>query len=262
MNPLFEGKLFLTRYVVFYTIFSAAYAVVFGWQAGLPAEYAAIDGAVFGVVSGLEGLGLWSVLKYGTGSRGQNGLRVVFYFTVGILFAIVAIGLETAVMSALPAETFHGFVRTIPARSLLLVLEFALFALYYAYAGRSDDDGDLEPAKPEPAGAGAIERIAIRGGQKIKMIAVTEIIYLQAEGDYVAVVTAEGRFLKEQTMKYFEENLPGAAFVRVHRSYIVSVSHISRIEQSGREHSVILRDGTRVRISDGGYKLLRATLGL
>jgi DNA-binding LytR/AlgR family response regulator len=113
----------------------------------------------------------------------------------------------------------------------------------------------------------------VRGSQgKIELIDTRDIVYLGAEGDYVAIVTASGRWLKEQTLKYFEDALPRSEFVRVHRSYIVSISHISRIESSGRDRSVVLRGlgegggngpgGKSIRISDAGYKLLRRTLGL
>lgn len=263
MNPLFERKLFLIRYVVFYVLFGVVYALVFGWVAGLTAEGMAADGAVFTAVSGFGGLALWSILKYGADSSGRNPVTMAYYIMAGILFSGVTVGAECLVISqAVPGE-FPGFVQTLPARSLVLALVYALFALYYAYAGRSCEDSLIpEPQASAAERPEALERITIRGGQKIKVIAVDEIIYLQAEGDYVAIVTAEGRFLKEQTMKYFDENLPAGSFVRVHRSYIVSVTHISRIEQSGREHSVVLRDGSRIRISDTGYKLLRSVLGL
>lgn len=264
MNPLFERKLFFVRYVVFYAMFSAVYAIALGLPAGLDAEYIAIDWAVTALVSGFEGLVLWSILKYGAEATNHKVLKRAYYFTVGVLFTGVAIGLESAVMSMVMAGEFPLFVQTLPGRSLVLALVYASFVLYYVPAARTDDDAEApDPdAKPDRTKADAIERITIRGGQKIKVIAVGEIAYLQAEGDYVAIVTAEGRFLKEQTMKYFEENLPLGAFVRVHRSFIVSIPHISRIEQSGREHAVVLRDGTRIRISDGGYKQLRGTLGL
>ncbi len=261
MNPILKRKLYLIRYIALYALFSAAYAAVFGAMARMEAGYAVLDGFVVLFVSGLEGLMLWSVLKYGTEGISREPLRVVFYLTAGALFVGIAIAAESIAVYGAAAEQFPRFVQTIPARSLCLVLVYVLFALYYAFAGRSNDDGVTAPsASAEPSDP--IERITVRGGQKIKVIGVGDIIYLQAEGDYVAIVTAEGRWLKEQTMKYFEENLPRTGFVRVHRSYIVSVSHISRIEQSGREHRIVLRGGTSVRISDAGYKMLKQNLGL
>ncbi len=129
-------------------------------------------------------------------------------------------------------------------------------------------------------GVEPLERITVRGtGGRIELIGVGDIAYLQAEGDYVAIVTERGRWLKEGTMKWFEEALPSDGFVRVHRSFIVSVSHISRIETSGREHYLYLRGGNvrcgagsdsvkppaytdSIRISDAGYRLLKRALKL
>lgn len=264
MNPILEHKLFLARYVVFYAIFSAACAIVFGVLAQMSAGQIAVDWIVFFLVSGLEGIGLWSVLKYG---KRPNGLKaVVYYLAAGVLFVGVATGAGSAAAALTMCEAFPLFVRTIPARILILAMAYVWFALYYAYAERCyDDAAGEEPAetvKTEVPTHGSLERITIRGGQKIKVIPVGDIIYIQADGDYAAIVTGEGRFLKEQTMKHFEENLPWGGFVRVHRSFIVSIGHISRIEQSGREHAVVLCEGTRIRISDGGYKRLRAALGL
>lgn len=265
MNPLLERKLFLVYYVVLYAIFSAACAVVFGLLARMSAGQMAVDWIVFGLVSGLEGIGLWSVLKYW---KAPNGWKAaIYYLAAGVLFTAVAAGAVSAAAALSMGDGFPLFARTIPARILVLVMAYVWFALYYAYAERCFDEAEAEaePAETENRAApahGSIERITIRGGQKIKVIPVGEIIYIQADGDYAAIVTAGGRFLKEQTMKHFEENLPRGGFVRVHRSFIVSVGHISRIEQSGRQHSVVLCDGTRIRISDGGYKRLRGTLGL
>jgi DNA-binding LytR/AlgR family response regulator len=119
----------------------------------------------------------------------------------------------------------------------------------------------LEPATSPPP-ATAVERITVRNGQKIKIIPVEEILYLQADGDYVSIRTAEGRWLKEQTMKYSEEILPADRFVRIHRSYIVNITHISRIERYGEQQSIILHNGERIRISSARYQLLRRRLDI
>ena len=62
------------------------------------------------------------------------------------------------------------------------------------------------------------------------VIFVSDILYFQSDGDYVQIITSHNKYLKEETMKYFEANLPTARFVRVHRSYIVNVEKILRIE--------------------------------
>ncbi len=276
MNPITEHKYNLARYGAAWILLAGTYAAVFGVLAGLPALWAALDGVVYAGVTGFEVLILWNILKYGTEGISRPLLTGVFYLAVGILFVAVAVGTEVAVALLLPTEIPVAFAATIPARALCTAGVYAFFALWYRFAARSDDKARrTEKMAAPPADSPAseaqerLERITVRGGGgKIEVIAVGEIIYLQAEGDYVAIVTSAGRHLKEGTMKSFEESLPTGEFVRVHRSYIVSVAHISRIETSGRDHTLILRgvggslSGVRIRISDAGYRQLRQTLGL
>ncbi|MFC2101166.1 LytR/AlgR family response regulator transcription factor [Bacteroidota bacterium] len=108
-----------------------------------------------------------------------------------------------------------------------------------------------------------IERIAVRSGSKIHVLAAEDIKYLEADGDYVKIHTADGNFLKEKTMKYFETHLDIKLFVRIHRSYIVNVTEIARLELYDKEtHMVFLKKGEKLRASKSGYKLLREVLKL
>jgi two-component system LytT family response regulator len=70
-----------------------------------------------------------------------------------------------------------------------------------------------------------------------------------------------GKALKQQTMKFFEENLPKNDFVRVHRSYIVRVEEIKKIEPYGKDnHIAILQSGDKLPVSRSGYKQLKEEL--
>lgn len=83
------------------------------------------------------------------------------------------------------------------------------------------------------------------------------IDYLQAYGDYVTLFTENRKYLKEQTMKYFEIHLP-LSFVRIHRSCIVNSEKITRVELFGKEsYNVYLKNGSNLRASTTGYKLLK-----
>ncbi|MBF6627010.1 MAG: LytTR family transcriptional regulator DNA-binding domain-containing protein [Proteiniphilum sp.] len=110
---------------------------------------------------------------------------------------------------------------------------------------------------------GILERIAVKTGQKIHVILVPDIVYIQSDGDYVQIVTGQSRYLKEETMKYFEASLPRTKFVRVHRSYIVNVEKILRIELYEKQNQMLtLKNGDQIRASVSGYKELRAKLNL
>jgi len=108
-----------------------------------------------------------------------------------------------------------------------------------------------------------IERVAVRSGSKIQVIAVDDIKYFEADGDYVKIHSSEGNFLKEKTMKYFETHLDHDLFVRIHRSYLVNVNEIDRLELYEKEtHMVFMKNGDKLRASKSGYKLLREVLKL
>lgn len=106
-------------------------------------------------------------------------------------------------------------------------------------------------------------RIVVKNGSKIKIIPTHDIFYLEAADDYVKIHTHEGYFLKNKTMNHFEQVLDGQQFVRSHRSYIVNVQQITRIDPYEKDnHVAVLRTGVKVPVSRGGYGKLKAVLGL
>ncbi len=120
-----------------------------------------------------------------------------------------------------------------------------------------DDDPATLPEKHE-----AIDRISVKKGAEIHIVRTEELLYVLAEGDYVMLYTAGGRFLKEQTMRWFEERLP-CHFVRIHRSCIVNVDEIARVELLGKEdYRVRLKNGAVLKASINGYRALKARIGL
>lgn len=109
-----------------------------------------------------------------------------------------------------------------------------------------------------------LERIVIRNGVKIDFILLKDVVYLESADDYVMVHTLQNRYLKQKTMSYFETRLPGNEFVRVHRSYILNINYIARIEPYGKETWVARLKGTleTVSISRSGYGKLREVMKL
>jgi two-component system LytT family response regulator len=113
--------------------------------------------------------------------------------------------------------------------------------------------------KPEPASP--VNRIVVRKGNSINLIPVEQIRYVEAQDDYVMIYHAAGKALKQQTMKFYEDNLPRTNFVRIHRSYIVKVEEINRIEPYGKDnHLAILHSGDKLPVSRAGYKHLKEEL--
>jgi two-component system LytT family response regulator len=118
----------------------------------------------------------------------------------------------------------------------------------------------LETASQSPSQQ---QRVVVKTGGKIKIIPLTDIHFLEAADDYVKIHTKEGAFLKNRTMSHFEKQLDPQQFVRTHRSYMVNVQQITRIDPYEKEaHIAILRTGAHVPVSKSGYAKLKQVLGL
>lgn len=106
-------------------------------------------------------------------------------------------------------------------------------------------------------------RIVVREAGNIRIIPVRDVHYLEAYDDYVKIYTAKEMFLKKKTMSFYENSLDASEFIRVHRSYIVQLSQITRIEPLEKDtHVALLRTGTRIPLSKSGYARLRKVLDL
>lgn len=116
---------------------------------------------------------------------------------------------------------------------------------------------EKKPESPTP-----LNRFVVRKGNAINLIPVEQIRYIEAQDDYVMIYHSEGKALKQQTMKFCEDNLPEKDFIRIHRSYIVNVSEIKKIEPYGKDnHIAVLSSGDKLPVSRAGYKQLRDDLG-
>lgn len=106
-------------------------------------------------------------------------------------------------------------------------------------------------------------RIVVKEGHNIRIIPVSEVMYLEAYDDYVKIFSNKEMFLKKKTMAFYEQSLDNEMFLRVHRSYIVQLAQITRIEPLEKDtHVALLKNGVRIPLSKTGYTKLKATLGL
>lgn len=118
------------------------------------------------------------------------------------------------------------------------------------------------PALQESAAAGYTQRIVVKDRGAIRIIPATEIHYVEAADDYIKIHTPEGYFLKKGTMNQLETGLDPAHFVRVHRSAIIPVTQILKIEPYEKEsHIARLQCGAAVQVSKAGMSKLKDVLG-
>jgi len=107
------------------------------------------------------------------------------------------------------------------------------------------------------------DRIVVKTGTRVKIIPVKDIHYLEADDDFVRIVTDEGAFLKNKTLQFYENTLDPQQFVRVHRSYLLHINRITRIDPYQKEsHLAVLRDGKQIPVSKSGYARLKEILGI
>jgi two-component system LytT family response regulator len=106
------------------------------------------------------------------------------------------------------------------------------------------------------------QRIVVKDGTKVHVIPLDKLDYIEAQDDYVALHSAGKSYLKQQPIGSLESALDPARFVRVHRSTIVNLERVARIEPYGKESRLaILHDGTRLPVSRSGYARLLEAMG-
>jgi two-component system, LytTR family, response regulator len=127
------------------------------------------------------------------------------------------------------------------------------------------------PAAPLPAmelaaaarpPARYLDRIPVRDGTSVFIIPIAKLDYAEAQDDYVALVSAGKQHLKQQTLASLEAALDPSRFLRVHRSYIVNLERVVKVEPYGKDTYVaVLSTGTQLPVSRAGHARLREFLG-
>ncbi len=106
-------------------------------------------------------------------------------------------------------------------------------------------------------------RVVVKKDGVIKIIPVADINYLEADDDYVKISTIDGAFYKNKTMAYFEQTLNADQFIRIHRSYIINLAQVAKIELKEKDsYVVLLKSDIWLPVSKTGYLKLKIALGL
>lgn len=106
-------------------------------------------------------------------------------------------------------------------------------------------------------------RIVIKNGSDIRIVPIADVNYFEAFDDYVKIFTKDTFYLKKKTMNYFEEILNANDFFRTHRSFIISLKELTRIEPMEKNSYVaVLRSGKKIPVSRTSYSKLKEKLGI
>jgi len=240
-----------------------------------------LDGLFSALAFGVISILLWYVIRFSSLTGNDNIQKLVNYSALVILVNLIWLGLDYLFMYICVSEaSFSALTKSLPMKIILGILIFTMairFLIGYSTkedtAEEEEMDAQKKPdshklgveevyANPVPK-VGWLQKITVKVGQKIHVIAVTDILFLEAEGDYVKIITASNHYIKEQTMKYFEENLLNSKFIRIHRSFIVNIDAISRIELYEKQYyRITLHSGHQLKASASGYRLLKNILQL
>lgn len=107
------------------------------------------------------------------------------------------------------------------------------------------------------------QRIVVKKGTNLVILPVHTIHYIEAFDDYVKVHTKDGFYLKKKTLSHYEKAFDPSQFVRVHRSFLLNIQELTRIEPLAKDsHIALLKNGTRVPLSEAGFAKLKGVLGI
>ncbi|HLO66535.1 MAG TPA: response regulator [Holophaga sp.] len=128
--------------------------------------------------------------------------------------------------------------------------------------------GQGAPSGPQPAALHdaarsdwPLDRLVVKDGTKVSLVPLAKLDYVQAQDDYVLLKTPEKSHLKQQTISSLEQRLDPKRFLRIHRSFIIQLDRLARLEQTPSESWVaVLTDGNRLPVSKSGYARLKTVL--
>lgn len=273
MQAVFENKAKMWQYIWYMVLFAILLTLsllpLIHAEASLVISYTLFQSVLLAVTCFL----LLLTIMYGKFNNLPLFQRLVNYTALLVLHISVILAGGYGIGTVIFGNAANLLLLPIlPTLGFLVVLVDMLQIMYFRNFPELVKEDELavselvEIQKDEPeenVAVEVIERVAVKSGQKIHVIMTPDIVCLQADGDYVQIFTMQGKYLKEQTMKYFEEHLPSAAFVRVHRSCIVNIEAISRIDLYEKQtQQLTLKNGQQIKVSQSGYKLLRSKLAL
>ncbi|MDR3651867.1 MAG: LytTR family DNA-binding domain-containing protein [Paludibacter sp.] len=273
LHPFLENTAKTVQYILLWAAYAVFQTSVLVSIVDLPIWMVILDGVIHALIFGIIGLLLWSIVNYGNYAVLTIYQQLINYIALALLVIAIWLGVGYGLFYWFfgPAVT-SKLIPVLPIRGFIGLLIYLLIIQRFRFVFQvsenlSENEILVEQADEvkqlKVSNIELLERIAVKSGTKIHVVLVPEILYLQADGDYVQIFTNQGKYLKEQTMKYFEEHLPENQFVRVHRSTIVNVEMISRIELYEKQNQMLtLKNGQQIKTSPAGYKTLRAALKL
>lgn len=106
-------------------------------------------------------------------------------------------------------------------------------------------------------------RVVVKDGSTIQIIPTSDILFFEAYDDYVKIHTKEKYYLKKKTLSYYEQTLNSKDFLRIHRSYILNVNYLTKIDSFEKNsYRATLTNQVKIPISRNSYAQLKEVLGI
>ena len=233
----------------------------------LNSKFIIYDAIICNIFHAIVLLMLWFPVKY---SRNIPNIPLLILYHI-LLFPIsfaIWTGLGFVITNILFSDYQYYsefFMAILPLRTIFSLLIYIVFVLTY-HLFFIQSELKLQKQKNDEkltVNSEKLTRVIVKKNSEYHCIMVNQIRYIEANGDYVLIYTDSNKFLKDKTMKYWETHLPDDSFVRVHRSFIVNIEMIAKIELYEKEiYKVHLKDGGTLKASSAGYKLLKQKMNL
>ncbi len=163
-------------------------------------------------------------------------------------------------MKAFDAHAVDYLLKPFPVERLKMALERARQRIASVTAGAGPTAAELSAAARPPGHT--LDRIVVKDGTKVHIIPVDKLDYVEAQDDYIGLRSEKKLYLKQQTIASIEGQLDPKRFLRIHRSYIVNLERIARIEPFTKDSRVaVLQDATQLPVSRAGHARLKELLG-
>lgn len=173
---------------------------------------------------------------------------------VNIPLVIFTTAFDHFALKAFEVNALDYLLKPISAERFRHAVEKALQTLD---AGTLQNKRIFKEIESATMGAEFLNRIVLRTGEGIQVIATSELFCIEAKDDYVLIYTERHEFLKKKTLKYFEEKLDPTFFLKVHRSFLVRLDAIQKVEPYSKDaYIAILKNGRKISVSKSGYSAL------
>ena len=203
---------------------------------------------------------------------GMGGLDVARALTGHVPFVIFVTAFDEYALSAFEVHAIDYLLKPVERERFVAAIERArslvastsaaqrherLLALLQHEAPLATPEPDVraDPSDAPPAPVSADpatlpRRFLVKGDGQMYFVAVDDIDWVEAYGNYVRLHVGKGVHLIRETLGNIERQLDPARFARVHRSSIVNLDRVARMDLWGAgDYVVLLKDGTKLKLS-------------